>query len=97
MDMIDRLVLSIDPWPGEEGSIVVTRDEFVTTRKPHVCVVCSSVVPVKSRVRCRAEIDRESRMAKNFYFCTVCCDAMKIAAETGDMDVWFNRWPSVSP
>lgn len=73
--------LLYDPFQGDESDVRTLADRFLVTRKPHVCNVCWDMIPVKSRVRAKTEINYEDEQVATFYFCIPCCEAMAISNE----------------
>lgn len=96
MDLFDQAVLAYEPWQDRDCNIVVARDRFVVTRRDHACVICSASIAKGSRVRARAEIDRDEQRRATFYFCTECCDAMQTAVTTDDSSAIDARFGDLS-
>jgi len=91
MDLFDQDVLCFEPWPFEEGHVVVLRDYFLTTRTAHECVHCGDDIVAGERVRARAEVDRDSKLRMTFYFCRLCCDAMRETVQSNDCSAFASR------
>lgn len=72
----DRLVLSYDPWGGDDTDTQVLSDKMVVVRKDHQCAICFGPIAKGERVRSMTELNREDSVVATFRFCTLCCEAM---------------------
>lgn len=83
--MDERAVLDYDMFRGDETDVRVLSDRFVTTRKPHRCVICWDRIPVGARVRAQTERNNEAQRVATFYACVLCCEAMALSwADAGE-------------
>lgn len=73
-----RLVMSIDPFAGDESDARILQDDVVTARKPHECLHCHGPIRRGERVRVqKAVVDGEIHTAR---WCAECCGAMALEA-----------------
>ncbi|NUR12332.1 MAG: hypothetical protein HOQ20_10895 [Bradyrhizobium sp.] len=77
LSLFDQDVLAFELFPGDwDVNVRLIENRMVVTRKPHDCVLCGEVVPVKSRVRAQSECRLDDNEVVTLYVCELCCSAI---------------------
>jgi hypothetical protein len=74
----DEMVLSFDPFQGDETDSAIISDKMVVCRNDYTCHWCDGPIVKGDRVRTLRERNNEEKTIETFRFCSLCCTAMTI-------------------
>jgi hypothetical protein len=75
---LDDMVLSFDPFQGDETDSAPLSDKMVVCRGDYTCHWCGGTIAKGERVRTLRERNSEEQTIETFRFCSLCCTAMTV-------------------
>jgi hypothetical protein len=88
---IDAMILSFNPWCGDESDVTTLSDRMVVTRVSSTCAICFGKILPADRVR--TKVEKMDGKVKTFRFCVECCAAMarRYVAATAEQEMEIER------
>lgn len=86
------ILVTLDPFHGDETDYICFSRKLVTTRKEHECMICGSIIKSKSLAMVESGKNNELNIVSSSYFCNKCCKALLKDNMESDCKYMNKRW-----